>query len=158
MKLVKVLLIFSICFVVVASHAGAGDFEWTRDLNIQAQADPSGFKAQVATRFKIDDVQVDAVLSTVDKPADAYLVLRLGEMSGKPVGQVIERYKGSGGNGWGALAQSLGIKPGSQAFYSLKKGHDLHARKSYSKNYYISLDSGPNKGAGNIRGKGKAKN
>jgi hypothetical protein len=157
MRFLKVLLIFSICFLGVASNVEASDFEWTRNLNIQAQADPSGFKAQVATRFKIGDVQVDAVLSNVDDPSDAYLVLRLGEMSGRHVEQVIERYKNYGGKGWGALAKSLGIKPGSQEFHALKQGHDLNERSKYGKNYYISLDHDSDKGSGNFRGKGKGK-
>jgi hypothetical protein len=157
MRLLKFLLIFSISFFVVVSTAAASDFDWARNLNIQAQADLTGFKAQLATRFKIGDVQVDAVLSNVDDPADAYLVLRLGEMSGRPVSQVIERYKGYGGKGWGTLAKSLGIKPGSQEFHALKQGHDLIKRSKYSKNYYSSYDHGSDKGSGNYRGKGKGK-
>ena len=158
MRLVKYFLIFSIGLLVIASAAEANDFDWTKNLNIQAQADLSGFKARLATRFKIGDVQVDAVLNNVGDPADAYLALRLGEMSGRPVDQVIEKYKKYGGKGWGALAKSLGIKPGSQEFHALKQGHDLNDRTSKSKNYYVSFDQGPDKRSGNLRGKAKRKN
>ena len=120
----------------------ASDFGWTEGFNIQAQADPSGFRAKLATRFKIGDVQVDAVLNNVNDPADAYLMLRLGEMSGRPVDYVFEKYRHNRGKGWGALAKSLGIKPGSEEskkFHALKRGHDLkggnsHIEIAYSKN------------------------
>ncbi len=39
------------------------------------------------------------------------MVLRLGEMSGKPIEDVITKYKSGKGKGWGSLAKSLGIIP-----------------------------------------------
>ena len=30
------------------------------------------------------------------------------------------------GKGWGNLAKTLGIKPGSREFHALKRGHDLY--------------------------------
>jgi hypothetical protein len=69
------------------------------------------------------------------------MVLRLGEMSAKPTDYVIEKYKSGKGKGWGALAQSLGIKPGSKEFHALKRGND----------FYDDKDKGKGKG----KGKGK---
>jgi len=146
MKLIKILFMAVIALLVFSSAVIANDFGWTEDFNIQAQADPSGFRARLATRFKIGDVQVDAVLSNVDEPADAYLVLRLGEMSGKPADYVFEKYKHNKGKGWGALAKSLGIKPGSEEFHALKSGHDLNGGNSYIKVLYSSNDQGKSKG------------
>jgi hypothetical protein len=128
MKLQKLLFMVSvIClFIPSATIVSAGDFDWLKDLNIQAQVDPSGFKIRLATRFNIGDTQINAVLSNVPEPADAYMVLRLAEMSSKPTDYVIEQYKSDKNKGWGVLAKSLGIKPGSQEFEALKRGHDLH--------------------------------
>jgi len=112
--------------LVLSAAAAAGDFDWTSDFNIRAEADPSGFRARLATRFKIGDTQINAVLSNIDKPADAYIVLRLREMSAKPTDYVIEKYRSDKGKGWGALAQSLGIKPGSKEFHDLKRGNDIY--------------------------------
>jgi len=39
---------------------------------------------------------------------------------------VLKQYKTSKGKGWGVVAQSLGIKPGSAEFQALKKGQDLY--------------------------------
>ena len=128
MKLQKMLFMVSVVFLLLSSAAVvvAGDFDWIRDFNIRAEADPSGFRARLATRFKIGDTQINAVLSNVDKPADAYMVLRLGEMSAKPTDYVIEKYRSGRGKGWGALAKSLGIKPGSKEFHALKNGNDIY--------------------------------
>ena len=144
MKLQKMLFMVLVVFLVVSSAAvvAAGDFDWIQDLNISAEADPSGFRARLAARFKIGDAQINAVLSNVEKPADAYMVFRLGEMSAKPTDYVIEKYKSGKGKGWGALAQSLGIKPGSKEFHALKRGDD----------FYDDKDKG--KGKGKSKGRG----
>jgi hypothetical protein len=65
------------------------------------------------------------VLGNVSGPADAYIVLRFGEMSRHPFDYVLREYKASRGKGWGVLAERLGIKPGSE-FHALKRGHDLY--------------------------------
>jgi hypothetical protein len=145
MKFQKMLFIVSVVFLLVSSAAvaSAGDFDWIKDFNITAYSDESGFRARLATRFNIGDTQISAVLSNVESPANAYMVLRLGEMSAKPTDYVIKQYKTGKGKGWGALAQSLGIKPGSKEFHALKSGSDLYADKD--------------KGNGSSKGKGKGK-
>lgn len=140
MKILKVLFIVAICLFVLTPAAMASDFGWVEGFNIQAQSDPSGFKARLATRFKIGDVQVDALLSNVDEPADAYLMFRLGEISGRPVDYVFEKYRHNKGKGWGTLAKSLGIKPGSKEFHALKRGHDLKSGNSHIEVVYRSND------------------
>jgi len=125
MKLLKILIMSAILLTAFAASVFADDFAWMRDLNIQAQADPSGFRASLGTRFQIGDLQVNAVVSNFEDPADAYMALRLGEMSHQPVEYVIEQYKSHKGQGWGKLAQNLGIKPGSPEFHALKAGHDM---------------------------------
>ncbi len=143
MKFKNMLFIPAIVFLLAASAAvvTAGDFDWTRDFNLSAQADPSGFRARIATRFKLGDLQIDAVLSNVKRPADAYMVFRLGEMSARPMDFVIERYRTEKNKGWGALAKSLGIKPGSKEFHALKRGSDIYHDKGKAK----------------VKGKGKGK-
>jgi len=49
MKLFKISLISLIAFSAVFSTAIASDFGWTRDFNIQAQADSSGFRSLTPT-------------------------------------------------------------------------------------------------------------
>ena len=137
----KMLLVVLAALFLISPAAAAGDLDWIKDLSVQIEADPSGFRAKLATRFKIGDVEIKAVLSSVENPADAYMLLRLGEMSKQPIEVIIQKYKSNRDTGWGALAKSLGIKPGSEEFHALKRGHDLHA------------DS--DKGKGKPKGKGK---
>lgn len=145
MKLRRTSLMVSIVLLLVSSAAvaTAGDFDWTRDFNIRADADPSGFRVRIAARFNMGDSQVNAVLKNVEGPADAYIVLRLGEIAAKPTDYVIQQYRISRGKGWGALAKSLGIKPGSREFHELKSGSDLY--------------DDDKRGRGKGKGKGKGK-
>lgn len=126
-KMLRNLTLILLIFFLSVTVAAAGDFDWTRDLNIRAQADPSGFRAQLSTRFKIGDAQVKVVLGNVDRPADAYMVFRLGEMSSRSTDYVLSKYRVSKRKGWGELAKKLGIKPGSREFHALKNGSDLYA-------------------------------
>lgn len=120
------LIMTTVVLLLVSAAVSAGDFDWLKDFNIRAEADPAGFRARIRARFKIGNAEIDAVLTNVEKPADAYLVFRLGEMSKRPSGDVIEKYKSGKGRGWGKLAKSLGIKPGSREFHALKRGSDLY--------------------------------
>ncbi len=147
MKLIKILFSALMMLLLVSSISVAGDFDWIKDFNIKANIDPSGFRARLATRFRIGNAKIEAVISNVEKPADAYIVFRLGEMSGQSTDNVIEKYKIGKGKGWGALAKSLGIKPGSKEFHALKRGHDLYDSESKSKNKA--------KGKGKTKSKGK---
>ena len=147
MKLIKILFSALMMLLLVSSISVAGDFDWVKDFNIKANIDPSGFRARLATRFRIGNAKIEAVISNVEKPADAYIVFRLGEMSGQSTDNVVENYKIGKGKGWGALAKSLGIKPGSKEFHALKRGHDLYDSESKSKNKA--------KGKGKTKSKGK---
>jgi hypothetical protein len=139
MKRCRILLFMvSMMVLLISSVVAASDFSWIRDFNLQVEADPSGFRARLATRFQVGAMQINTVLSNVEKPADAYMVLRLGEMSGRSPQYVLDKYRTERRKGWGALARSLGIKPGSREFHALKRGQDLY-------------------GEGNGRGQGKGK-
>jgi len=56
-------------------------------------------------------------------------------------------YRSGKAKGWGALAKSLGIKPGSKEFHALKNGHDLHDDKDRGEE--------KDKGKGKDKDKGK---
>jgi hypothetical protein len=148
MKLYRVFLVASAVFLLLLSAAGAsaGDFDWIENFNIRADTDPSGFRARLAARFGVAEAKVEVILGKVNGPADAYIIFRLGEMAARPADYVLQRYRSGKGKGWGALAKSLGIKPGSKEFHALKRGDDLYndARG----------DEGKSKGKGRSKGKG----
>ena len=123
---------------------GAGLDSLLSKLNNEARANLSGFSARISAQFGVPEAQVSVVLSTVSKPADAFMVFQLGKMTRQPPDKVLQVYQTEKGRGWGAMAKDLGIKPGSSEFHALKRGDfDLHG----------SEDDGPGKGKG--KGKGK---
>jgi hypothetical protein len=153
MKIQKNILLVALLVISVAfAAAAAGDFAWTRDFNIKAEANLTDFRARMAARFKIGDAEINVVLDTVKKAADAYIVFRLGEIAKRPTADVLEKYKANKGKGWGVIAQSLGIKPGSKEFHALKNGSDLYDGTGKGKG------KGEGKGKGGEKGKGKGNN
>ena len=133
MKRIKMLFLILTLLLPVSSSVVAGDFDWFKDFNIKAEIDPSGIRARLATRFKIGIAEIEAVLSNVEKPSDAYMVFRLGEMSNHPLDRVIDSYKAERQRGWGALAKRLGIRPGSRDFHALKQGESLYGENKKGK-------------------------
>ena len=55
-------------------------------------------------------------------PGDVYYACAIGEVIGRSCRYVADEWQRDHGQGWGALAQRLGIKPGSAEFHRLKKG------------------------------------
>lgn len=112
---------------------------YLKELDIRARADFGDFKAQVGAHFGVPAPDLDLVFKGVLTPADAVICLWLGQQSGRPYDVVMREYRARKGQGWGALAQSLGIKPGSPQFKALKAGE-------------LGWKPGP-AGGGSVRGK-----
>jgi len=163
MKWHRIMILTVAILLSVSTAAVAGDFDWLKNLSLEAQADPSGFRARLATRFQVGDARISAVIGNLHDPADAYMVFRLGEMAQCPPEKVIDIYKKNKGQGWGVTAKNLGIKPGSEAFHALKRGHDIDdgpgkgkkASKATDKDG--KKDKGRNGDGGGTKGKGKKK-
>lgn len=102
--------------------AGGGLDGFISSLNIQARADMNGFSAGLSAQFGVPVAQVQTVIGAVPTPADAFMVLQLGQWTGMPPATVIEVYQANRGKGWGVIAKELGIKPGSPEFHALKRG------------------------------------
>ena len=135
------------CIFLSANAMAAGGLDGLLGkLNSQARSDLNNFSARISAQFGIPEAQVRIVLSTVKKPADAFMVFQIGKMSGHPHEQVLDVYQKGRGKGWGALAKELGIKPGSPEFHALKRG-DFHLQGG--------PDDGRGKGKGREKGQGK---
>jgi len=153
MSKLKFIFITLVIQFVFAVNTYAGDFAWLDKLSIEARADAAGVSARIAARFHIGDAKVSAIIHDVGGHAHAYAVLRLAEMSHLSVDTVIGRYHRNKGKGWGVLAKSLGIKPGSSEFHALKRGHDLYGSGNAKSNKKKFKEKGKGKGGG--KGKGK---
>jgi hypothetical protein len=145
-----VLLLFFIAGFAGAAHADLNDS--LRRINEQAKADMKNFNVKLSAQFNIPVPQVDAVLKIVATPADAFMVLQLGQMANKQPEVVVKSYQANRNKGWGVIAKELGIKPGSAEFHALKRGDFVLTGKAAD-----NEDQGPGKGKGKGHGKGHNK-
>lgn len=134
----------TLCLMLMSVGIAHADLNaYIRDLNISAQGDIGGYKAKLEGRFGTSNSQVEVVFRSVDGPGEAAIVLWLGEQARQPLDMVLNVYRSQKSQGWGAMAKSLGIKPGSPAFHALKSG-----------NIQLFSDGG---GASSTKAKGKNK-
>jgi hypothetical protein len=133
MKCIKILVISVLALLLAASTVTAGDFDWTRNFNRQANTNPQEFKTRMAVRFHLSDMQVIALRNIFASPADAYIMLRLGEIRGdlKTISkeqaiEAVNTYRSNRSKGWDILAGILGIETGAPAYIALKREHDLY--------------------------------
>lgn len=125
MKL-KSFLLTTVSFVLLSGSAlMAADFDWMVNLNLRSDSDPHAYRSGLASRFGLPESELNVVLKSAGAPADAYMVLRLSELSGRSHEDVLRHYHENKHKGWGAMAKDLGIKPGSSEFKALKSGHDM---------------------------------
>ena len=120
------------------------------NLNVEARADMHGYAIKLSTQFGVPVPQVEAVISKVSAPADAFMCFQLGHMSGYRYERVVQTYQKNRGRGWGVIAKSLGIKPGSPEFHALKNGDFVFDGQPQA-------TTGKGQGKGGGQGKGKNK-
>lgn len=135
----KVMAAILIWCATLATPAAAADFDWTLAFNAKYQLATDQFFDQMAVRFNIGNDGVSAVVEATKDYANAYIVFRLAEISKKPVDSVLDVYQSQKGQGWGALAKRLGIKPGSAEFKALKAGHDLDKKAKADSNVSVTV-------------------
>jgi len=114
-----IILFLITCFATLA-YADLASF--LSELNAQAQEDLNNYTEKLGNQFGIPLLQVQDIINIVENPADAFMVLQLGQMTQKQPDAVLEQYERNKGKGWGVIAQELGIKPGSDEFHALKRG------------------------------------
>ena len=138
----KKIFMVVVCLVFLALVV-RGDIFGTRDsgldsllgqMDVWAKDDPDGFILQISQQH---NVMVDEVRRAQEqlglRYADTYMATAHASMVNRPVLDVATEYKQNQGKGWGALAMSMGIKPGSSAFKALKTNarHSVkHIKKS----------------------------
>ncbi|WP_408953429.1 hypothetical protein [Lysobacter sp. Hz 25] len=94
-------------------------------------------------------------------PGDVYYACAIARSLGVPCLNVVREYDRNPGQGWGAVAKRMGIKPGSPAFHALKRGAvGTYDRWGYpiTVNQSVHVDwaqHGPGKGKSNGHPGGK---
>jgi hypothetical protein len=105
-----------------SARTGDSSFDaFLSNLNIEAKADMGNFSAKLSLHYGVPKLEVDALIIDVGMlPADAYMTVRVAQLTNNPIDVVVEEYKAHRGKGWGVIAKNLGIKPGSKEFRALK--------------------------------------
>lgn len=121
----KTVLVFSLAasMVCLAPVARADLNGFLASVHKQALSDIQKFNNHLSKQFGIPVPDVEAIVRSVPKPEDAFMILQLSQMSHKSPEVVMEKYQRNKGQGWGNLAKELGIKPGSREFHALKRGN-----------------------------------
>ncbi len=68
------------------------------------------------------DLVTDLLVNRNWAPGDVYYACTIAQIIGRPCGYVADYWQQNHGQGWGVVAQRMGIKPGSAEFHQLKKG------------------------------------
>ncbi|HCY75893.1 MAG TPA: hypothetical protein DHV28_08215 [Ignavibacteriales bacterium] len=129
----------------VSFNTGDTDIDqYLNEVNSYAQSEYNFFKKDLSLKFGISTRDVDKyVYDNNVRPADLYYACAVSSVSNRNVGDVIVLYKDK--KGWGAVAQELGIKPGSKEFHRLKSKSISGIGKVKSKHW--------DKGNGKLKGK-----
>lgn len=142
--------------LLIQSPARADLSGFLQGLNVQAEADTRDYSLRLSAQFGVGLPEVHSIMHSVAVPADAFMCLQLGQMLGLPPERVLYTYNQNRGRGWGVIAKSLGIKPGSAEFHALKQGDFALTGAPGGQSGYGGKDHG-NKGHGKGNGKGKGK-
>jgi len=125
-----------LALVLAATPLFAQDFAWSfdprsgdawvdaqlADVNAYGARWPGPFADELARYYGAPRDLVDELLQRRWAPGDIYFACALAQAAGRPCRAVVEEWDQHHGDGWGALAQRLGIAPGSPAFHRLKRG------------------------------------
>ncbi len=143
----RILVAAAFVFLAVLPGVARADLNaFIQKLNVQAKTDIGKYTVQLGAQFGVSQDQVTALIKKTDSPADAFMVLQLGQMSKKDNDTVFRTYQGNKSKGWGAIAHELGIKPGSPEFHALKRG-----------DFALTGQPGGGSDSGHGHGKGKGK-
>ncbi len=119
--------------LTTAYNTGDADMDThLSEINESASSDYEAFKDKLSENSEITDEEIDRYINEENmEPADIYYASVLSSASDRSVSEVVGMYKEK--KGWGAVAQELGIKPGSEEFHELKANTMKKSRKDKEK-------------------------
>ena len=136
-------------------------------INVLFNDEPDYYVEQIVYETQAPPVYVrEYITERRYAPADVYMIGELSQVSGKSFGDVATVFDANRGQGWGAVARSLGIKPGSAQFHQLKngttgfveRGKGRKAKHGNAGGNAVRVANSPNPGKpGKAKGNGKDK-
>lgn len=100
---------------------------WLTDMNQYGQRYQPSFIDEMNRYYGVPRDYVGGLLGQAGwSPGDVYMACAIAQILGRPCSYVVDQYNqyydNRPGQGWGVMAQRLGIKPGSPEFHRLKAG------------------------------------
>ena len=118
MKRIVLFLIIITSFTAYAQKSGFRSFRSGAD-RLGAQ-DPVLFGRMLARQHNLNESAIADLHNKFHHNwGDLAVGLEMGDLSRRPVNNVIDAYEKN--NGWGNIAKDLGIKPGSEEFHRMKR-------------------------------------
>jgi hypothetical protein len=116
---------------------------YLKRINEEAKGDPEGFIRRLSERHNLPEQEIREAKEKHGLDfGETYMATVLARRSNRKVGEIAAEYKQNQGQGWGVMAQRMGIKPGSPAFKEMKaeaKGH-ANYMKTMNKNRNKELE------------------
>jgi hypothetical protein len=104
-------------------------------LNVEAGVHADAFVSELSISYAIPKVQIEDLVYQMRMPfGDVFVSVWLASTMKKPLSHVVKEYDVNKDKGWGATAKNLGIKPGSDAFHSLKKDSSVELELAHKRN------------------------
>lgn len=129
------------------------------DINLLARGNTDGFVDDVVLSFGAPRYLVrDYVENKRWPPGDVYYGCALAYQLRQPCANVLRDYEKNRGQGWGVIAQRMGIKPGSPAFHALKGNVGKSHGKLKANPHSGASDASAGKGASSERAPGNSGN
>ena len=105
------------------------------NLNVEAGVHVDAFVSELSISYAIPKVQIEDLAYKMRVPfGDVFVSVWLASSLKKPLSVVVKEYDVNKDKGWGVMAKNLGIKPGSDAFHSLKKDSSVELNLAQKRN------------------------
>lgn len=132
-KKITIILLAALVFIF-ASAQGAfaqadGDEDFGDEIEIvndAAEENPEALLIKLSVEFDVDLVLLQDLSAQGYAPGEIWLALEISSSSEISLQDALVLTDGSEGHGWGVLAQTLGVAPGSDAFHALKLNWGEH--------------------------------
>lgn len=124
----KTIILMAVLVFALVSAQGAfaqvdgnEDFEDEIEMvNEAAEENPEALLVKLSVAFNVDLVLLQDLSAQGYAPGEIWLALEVSSSSEISLQDALVLTDGSEGHGWGVLAKTLGVAPGSDAFHSLK--------------------------------------
>ncbi|HWR11174.1 MAG TPA: hypothetical protein VN445_05100 [Rectinemataceae bacterium] len=95
-------------------------------VNDAGEQDLEALLARLSVEFQVDFVVLQDLSTQGYAPGEIWLALEISQATEKSLAETILMADGVEGHGWGILAQTIGIAPGSPEFHAFKQKWGNH--------------------------------